>query len=119
MSTKHFYRTTEAERKRKCRRRTTTIKLDSKLSELQTNCCRSDVVEETSIEIPMVVEDFCTYSENIDYQCGNEEPFNRQHTLIGSSSANESEESDDVDDNNIEVFMKLFIFIIMRKFSIF
>ncbi|CAF1199868.1 unnamed protein product [Rotaria sordida] len=100
MSNKHFYRTTGSERKRKCRRQTTAIKLDSKLNEFQTNCSDSDAVEETTDEIQMPVKDFFTYSENIDYQFDDEEPLNMQHPIIESSSENEEESGDDEDDND-------------------
>ncbi|CAF4669473.1 unnamed protein product, partial [Rotaria sp. Silwood2] len=100
---------TGSERKRKCRRSATAIKLDSKLNEFQANCSDSDSVEETTDEIQMPLKDFCTYSENIDYQFDDEEPLNMQHPKKESSSENEEESDGDEDDtDDIHEIINLF-----------
>ncbi|CAF1397064.1 unnamed protein product [Adineta steineri] len=99
MSNKQFYRKTATERQRERRQRAAAIEFDSKLNDLEADYFHSNAVQETS-DIQMIVEDFCTSTNNEDYQFDDDNYSNTQNIILESSSESEGEINDDNDNYN-------------------
>ena len=104
MPHKCFYRASGTERKQISRQRTTTIKLDLKLNELEADSTVCDIIEETGSEKSSAFEDLMAHTKDIDDQLDHENSYHMQPEMMCESNYRYST-SDDIDnygndDNN-------------------